>query len=58
MKLSAKAGDQVVEITIESRNGHYAVEVDGQSFLVDSHKLEGDFYSFLTEGRRRDEGDQ
>jgi biotin carboxyl carrier protein len=51
MKLSARAGQQVMEITIESRNGHYVVEVDGRTFHVDSHKLEGDFYSFLTDGR-------
>jgi len=50
MKLSAKAGQQVMEISIESRNGHYVVEVDGRTFHVDSHKLEGDFYSFLTDG--------
>jgi biotin carboxyl carrier protein len=51
MKLSAKAGQHVMEISIESRNGHYVVEVDGRTIHVDSRKLEGDFYSFLTDGR-------
>jgi len=51
MKISAKAGQQVLEVTIERSNGHYIVDVDGVQHTVDAHKLEADFYSILTEGR-------
>lgn len=51
VRFSAKVGDQILEVTIERRNGSYSVDVDDEHFEVDSHKLEGDFYSILTGGR-------
>ena len=51
MKISAKVGAQVVEVTIERSNGHYVVEIDGVRHEVDAHKLEADFFSLLWEGR-------
>jgi biotin carboxyl carrier protein len=51
MKISAQAGQQLLEVTIERSNGHYIVDVDGVRHEVDAHKLEADFYSILTEGR-------
>jgi len=51
LKITAKAGRQILEVTIERHNGHYSVEVDGVHHLVDAHKLEGDFYSILNAGR-------
>ncbi|HXV74847.1 MAG TPA: biotin/lipoyl-containing protein [Candidatus Polarisedimenticolaceae bacterium] len=51
MKITAKAGQQVLEVEIERSNGRYVVEVDGVRHLVDAHKLEADFYSLLTGGR-------
>ena len=51
MKISAMAGHQLLEVTIERSNGHYIVDVDGVRHEVDAHKLEADFYSILTEGR-------
>ncbi len=51
MRFSAKAGGQILDVTIERRNGTYSVEIDGEQYEVDSHKLEADFYSILTRGR-------
>jgi len=51
MKISARAGNQEIELTIERLNGHYVVEIDGERHEVDSYKLEGDFYSIVTGGR-------
>ncbi len=51
MRFSAKAGRQILDVTIERRNGTYSVEIDGVQYEVDSHKLEADFYSILTGGR-------
>ena len=51
MRFSAKAGRRILDVTIERRNGTYSVEIDGELFVVDSHKLEADFYSILTGGR-------
>lgn len=51
MKISAKAGEHLVELTIERRDGEYVVEIDGEQRRVDARKLEGDFYSILTGGR-------
>jgi biotin carboxyl carrier protein len=51
MKISARAGSSVHEISVERRNGIYVVEVDGVRHDVDSRKLEGDFYTFLVGGR-------
>lgn len=54
MKISAKVGDQLHDVTIGKENGHYVVEVDGTRHVVDSHKLEGDFYSILSGGKSYD----
>jgi biotin carboxyl carrier protein len=51
LKISAKAGNQVLELTIERQDGRYVVEVGGGRHLVDAHKLEGEFYSIVTEGK-------
>jgi len=51
VKISAKAGQQIVELTIERQDGVYIVEIGGERRRVDVHKLEGDFYSILTDGR-------
>jgi biotin carboxyl carrier protein len=51
VKLSAKAGNQLLEVTVERENGRYMVRVDGVPHLVDAHKLEGDFYSIVSGGR-------
>ncbi len=51
MKISAKAGHQVLEVNVDRENGQYVVEVDGVKHYVDAHKLEADFYSLITEGR-------
>jgi len=48
MKISAKTGNRVLEVVIERENGTYVVDVDGVRYDVDSHKLEGDFFSILT----------
>ena len=51
MKISARAGSSVHEVSIERRNGIYIVEIDGVRHEVDSRKLEGDFYTFLVGSR-------
>jgi biotin carboxyl carrier protein len=51
MRISAKAGHQLLDVDIERRDGTYRVEVDGVLYEVDALKLEGAFYSILTEGR-------
>jgi biotin carboxyl carrier protein len=51
MKISARAGSSVHEVSVVMRNGTYVVEIDGARHEVDSRKLEGDFYSFLVAGR-------
>jgi len=51
VKISAKAGQQLVELTIERSNGQYVVEIGGERRRADVQKLEGDFYSILTDGR-------
>jgi biotin carboxyl carrier protein len=51
VKISAKAGQQLLDVTIERQNGIYVVEVDGVRHEVDSHKLEADFFSILTGGK-------
>ena len=51
MKISAKAGGQVFEVTVERQDSLFVVEVDGERHLVDAHKLEGDFYSIIFGGR-------
>jgi len=54
VKICAKVGDQLHEVTVGKENGGYVVEVDGQRHVVDSHKLEGDFYSILSGGKSYD----
>jgi biotin carboxyl carrier protein len=51
MRISAKAGQQILDVDIERRDGSYRVEVDGVRYEVDALKLEGAFFSILTEGR-------
>ncbi len=51
MKLSVKVRDRVHEVFVTRQDGHYVVEIDGHRHEVDSHKLENNFYSFITDGR-------
>ncbi len=51
MKISAKVGDRVFEVVVGRTDGAYEVEVDGKRHVLDAHKLEGDFYSIVTDGR-------
>ena len=50
MKITARVGDAVHEVTIERQEKDYLVEIDGSSKLVNANKLEGDFYSILIGG--------
>jgi biotin carboxyl carrier protein len=51
MQFVAKAGERDHKVSVDRENGIYRVEVDGVGFEVDARKLEGDFYSILTDGR-------
>lgn len=51
MKIHAKAGQQFLDVNIQRENGVYVVEVDDVRYDVDVHKLEGDFFSILTDGK-------
>ena len=51
MKLSVKVREHVHDVVVVRQNGHYVVEIDGKRHEVDSHKLENNFYSFVTEER-------
>jgi len=51
MKLAVKVRDHVHDVVVTRQNGHYVVEIDGRRHEVDSHKLENNFYSFVTDGR-------
>ena len=51
MKLAVKVRDHVHDVVVTRQNGHYVVEVDGRRHEVDSHKLENNFYSFITDER-------
>jgi biotin carboxyl carrier protein len=51
VKFSAKVGQAILEVSVERHDGNYVVEVDGVRHEVDCHKLEGDFYSILADGR-------
>ena len=51
MKLSVKVRDRVHEVFVTRQDGHYVVEIDGHRHEVDSHKLENNFYSFITDER-------
>lgn len=51
MKITARVGDRIREVLVERVDGQFLVTVDGQPRRVDVHKLEGDFYSLLVDGR-------
>ena len=51
MKLSVKVRDRVHDVVVTRQNGRYIIEIDGDREEVDCHKLEGNFYSFLTGAR-------
>jgi biotin carboxyl carrier protein len=51
VKITLIAGDRAYEVTVERRNGLFAVGVDGTAHHVDARKLEADFYSIITAGR-------
>jgi biotin carboxyl carrier protein len=51
MKLSVKVREHIHDVTVVRLDGHYVIEIDGHRHEVDSHKLEGNFYSFVTENR-------
>ena len=51
MKLSVKVRDHVHDVIVERQDGRYFVEIDGQSHEVDTHKLESNFYLFVTGDR-------
>ena len=51
MKLSVKVGQQILDVLVVRQDADYVVEVDGRRFVVNARKLEGDFFSILTEGR-------
>jgi biotin carboxyl carrier protein len=50
MKITARVGDAVHEVNIERMEKDFQVEIDGESRLVNANKLEGDFYSILSDG--------
>jgi biotin carboxyl carrier protein len=47
MKVCAKTGSTVVEVSVTRENGSYRVELDGEVHLVDAVKLEDDFFTVL-----------
>ena len=51
MKLSVKVRDRVHEVFVTRQDGHYIVEIDGHRRVVDSHRLENNFYSLITGNR-------
>jgi len=51
MKLSVRVRDHVQDVVVTRQDGHYVVEIDGRRHEVDSHKLENNFYSFVTQER-------
>jgi biotin carboxyl carrier protein len=51
MKICAKTGSTVVEVTVTRDNGYYEVELDGVVHKVDAVKLEDDFFSVLNGSR-------
>ena len=48
MRIEAKAGQQLLSVSVARHNGAYVVEVDGVRHVVDVRKLEADFYSIVT----------
>jgi len=51
MKVCAKTGSTVVEVTVTRDNGNYLVELDGVVHKVDAVKLESDFFTVLNGSR-------
>ena len=51
MKVCAKTGSTVVEVTVTRDNGYYRVELDGVVHKVDAVKLEDDFFTVLNGSR-------
>ncbi len=51
MRIAARLGDRVHEVTIDREDGLFVVTVDGVRREVDAHKLDGNFYSLIMEGR-------
>ena len=47
MKVCAKTGTTVVEVSVTRDNGYYVVELDGEVHKVDAVKLEDDFFTVL-----------
>ena len=51
MRITARVGQQQLDVIVKRENGKYLIEVDGVPHQVDAIKLEGDFYSILMHGR-------
>ena len=51
MKFAARTGETVHEVVVSREDGRYVVILDGVAHVVDTRKLEADFYSILVEGR-------
>ena len=51
MKLSAKVGEQIHELTVTRVDSAYVVTLDGVEHVLDARKLEADFYSILYGGK-------
>jgi len=51
MKLSVRVREHVHDVVVTRQNGHYIVEIDGRPHVVDSHKLENNFYTLVTDER-------
>jgi biotin carboxyl carrier protein len=51
MKVCAKTGTTVVEVSVTRDNGYYLVELDGEGHRVDAVKLEDDFFTVLNGSR-------
>jgi len=51
MKLSVKVRDHVHVVVVTRQDSHYVVEIDGHRRVVDSHRLENNFYSLVTDNR-------
>ncbi len=50
MKITARVGEAVHEVNVERVEKDFVVEIDGETRTVNADKLEGDFYSILSEG--------
>ena len=51
MKISAQIGEREFEVIVQRVDGHFEVTIDGETRLIDAHKLEDDLYSIVTEGK-------